>query len=207
MTLQEINDLTRSECLETLYLRIVTAKDDPLYSPSIEELDAELILYKAELTAEEEYRLETEDIKLRIAAVERYAHQVIVNDPLAIPNTKVFFAELLKSENRLARMEAIEAEYLFIAPELDYIADLKVQEAMGAKVHDLCRSLKHLIIAANAGLTKEAILQMKIDYATVKEYIWDDQPWSAREELILLEDSPLKTTLLKCMELSGLEGL
>lgn len=121
MTITEINNLLLADALEIIEYRVKSNNYDienpeVVYSPSSEELDAEFIIYIAELTSAETERLRLKDLEDRVNSLtdKRAAHRALTtNIPNAsrhIKDTILINTNHTEAENNLQVLEAKDAE-------------------------------------------------------------------------------------------------
>lgn len=112
MTLQEIQELTIEDCVEVLRERLGLAEDE---SASVEQLESELELYKAELIEVEEARLaevaRVQDLKDRYAAL---SDKGLLQGAAQISNPDAYFRDsVLKESPEQAEVNLLQLESVY----------------------------------------------------------------------------------------------
>lgn len=136
MTITEINDLLLADVQEILENRVISANydiDNPeeVYEPTQEDLEAEFLVYKAELIAAETERLRVLDLNTRIEALDEanYAHQVmnpgIPNAALYRKNTILDNSDHAAAEANLVTLESKDTELKAAKDSVAYIDNRK----------------------------------------------------------------------------------
>lgn len=169
MTLQEIQDLTIEDCVLILRSRLELAEDE---EATVEQLEAELVIYKQELTEAEEARLaevaRIDDLKARFDAMEDkglLAGASKISNPLAYFNQQVLKADKVEAESM---MVALETAYQSLLGELNATAWLDKRKSEYAKIDSL-------LLEALA--EKEAGRPEKMEeYLALREQIKFDNP-------------------------------
>jgi len=219
MTIEQINALTVEDVLEILISRLYpdgwvapepAEGEEPAEHPPIEELEAELEIYKAELIAEEEARLaelaRIQDLNDRYSVFEDFG---LLQSALSISNPAAYFRdEILKNsdkEQAETNMVAIESAYT-TAKEAQVVAITKQQRIeKGRKARLTCENVMDLISGFNLDreLTIEQITTLQQTFANIESALKSGRPTFAKQMITALEpDGELVTQEMKDEALS-----
>jgi hypothetical protein len=191
MTLEQINELVYTDIIGLLQSRLFIKNNiepvDTLYF-SVEELEAELVIYKSELIATENERLRRVDLEDRFNSLSdmRQAFHSLHSEP----NPSLWLKNLLLSdpddaELKMAELEAKDSELNAVKIASDVINN-KLKN--GAMVRTICSNLLDLVAGNNLekGLTIEQIDQMETDYSDIFKALQNLRPDKAKSLIVAM---------------------
>lgn len=131
-----------------------------------------------------------------------------------ISNRSIEIQRIISEEDLTAVVE-MESMNASIVDQINNLAAREARKLAGRKAKLVCQEVLDLIAGFNIerALTVEQIATLKTTFATIKEYLNDSQPWSAKAEVeALTPDGTLvtqemKDDILQEFSESGLQGL
>ena len=169
--------------------------------PSLEEVEAEFVVYKQELLdAFDPYMA----AKVRVDALPEIRDLI---HRRGIPNAELEVKRILK-ENDSALLDQLEVEHAAYLPEKALADELRDDIRLGKFAKDVCDECLHVVRGHNkkANLTKNEIRQMKTAFADILEDLQDGMPVEAKVGIEGVTDpayASLKAKLLKVFSNRG----